>query len=60
MTRSEPRFSPLNFVNAIGVTKGRGFGGVVKRHHFRGGDSTHGARKAQAFGGDRPASFQEL
>jgi large subunit ribosomal protein L3 len=47
-------------VNAIGVTKGRGFGGVVKRHHFRGGDSTHGARKAQAFGGDRPASFQEL
>jgi large subunit ribosomal protein L3 len=30
-------------VNVIGVTKGKGFQGVVKRHGFRGvGDSTHG------------------
>src|SRR6516225_1561121 len=34
---------PGDYVDAIGVTKGRGFEGVVKRHHFRGGDSTHGA-----------------
>src|SRR5262249_19041285 len=27
-----------------GVTKGRGFEGVVGRHAFRGGDSTHGAK----------------
>jgi large subunit ribosomal protein L3 len=33
-----------DFVDAIGVTKGRGFEGVVKRHHFRGGDLTHGAK----------------
>jgi large subunit ribosomal protein L3 len=33
-----------DFVDAIGVTKGRGFEGVVKRHRFRGGDSTHGAK----------------
>jgi large subunit ribosomal protein L3 len=33
-----------DFVDAIGVTKGRGFEGVVKRHHFAGGDSTHGAK----------------
>ncbi len=33
-----------DFVDAIGVTKGRGFEGVVKRHHFRGGDITHGAK----------------
>jgi large subunit ribosomal protein L3 len=37
-------FVPGDFVDAIGVTKGRGFEGVVKRHHFRGGDSTHGAK----------------
>jgi large subunit ribosomal protein L3 len=32
------------YVDAIGVTKGRGFEGVVKRHGFRGGDITHGAK----------------
>lgn len=37
-------FAPGDFVDAIGVTKGRGFEGVVKRHKFRGGDSTHGAK----------------
>jgi large subunit ribosomal protein L3 len=37
-------FAPGDFVDAIGITKGRGFEGVVKRHHFRGGDSTHGAK----------------
>jgi len=37
-------FSPGDFVDAIGVTKGRGFEGVVKRHRFAGGDSTHGAK----------------
>jgi len=38
-------------VDAIGVTKGRGFEGVVKRHHFRGGDSTHGAKGWHRRGG---------
>ena len=33
-----------DFVDAIGVTKGRGFEGVVARHGFRGGDATHGAK----------------
>jgi large subunit ribosomal protein L3 len=33
-----------DFIDAIGVTKGQGFEGVVKRHHFRGGDMTHGAK----------------
>src|ERR1051325_9053917 len=37
-------FAPGDYVDAIGVTKGRGFEGVVKRHHFAGGDSTHGAK----------------
>lgn len=33
-----------DYVDAIGVTKGRGFEGVVKRHGFAGGDITHGAK----------------
>src|SRR3984885_15177471 len=37
-------FAPGDFVDAIGVTKGRGFEGVVKRHRFAVGDSTHGAK----------------
>lgn len=37
-------FSAGDFVDAIGVTKGRGFEGVVGRWSFRGGDMTHGAK----------------
>jgi len=37
-------FATGDFVDAIGVTKGQGFEGVVKRHKFAGGDSTHGAK----------------
>jgi large subunit ribosomal protein L3 len=37
-------FAPGDFVDAIGTTKGQGFEGVVKRHKFAGGDSTHGAK----------------
>jgi len=37
-------FAPGDFIDAIGVVKGRGFEGVVKRHRFAGGDSTHGAK----------------
>jgi len=44
-------FAVGDFVDAIGVTKGRGFEGVVKRHHFRGGDATHGAKGWHRRGG---------
>src|SRR5215813_10056383 len=37
-------FQVGDFVDAIGVTKGRGFEGVVGRWAFRGGDNTHGAK----------------
>jgi len=30
------------FIDAMGTSKGKGFQGVVKRHHFRGGPRTHG------------------
>jgi len=29
-------------VDVVGVSKGKGFAGVVKRHHFHGMDATHG------------------
>lgn len=35
-------FSPGDKVTVIGVSKGKGFAGVVKRHHFRGGPASHG------------------
>jgi len=31
-----------DFVNVSGLSKGKGFAGVVKRHHFAGGPKTHG------------------
>jgi large subunit ribosomal protein L3 len=31
-----------DLVNVSGISKGRGFAGVVKRHHFAGGPKTHG------------------
>jgi len=31
-----------DFVNISGLSKGKGFAGVVKRHHFAGGPKTHG------------------
>lgn len=35
-------FRPNDLVDIIGFSKGRGFAGVVKRHHFAGGPKTHG------------------
>lgn len=31
-------------VDIVGTSKGRGFQGVVKRHHFKGGRTTHGQK----------------
>ena len=35
-------FKPGDIVDVIGVSKGKGYAGVVKRHHFKGGPRTHG------------------
>lgn len=35
-------FTAGNTVQITGISKGKGFQGVVKRHHFRGGPRTHG------------------
>lgn len=45
-------------VKVTGISKGRGFQGVVKRHHFHGGPQTHGSmihRKPQSSGATDPA-----
>ena len=36
-------FENEKFVDIVGVSKGRGFQGVVKRHHFAGGPKSHGS-----------------
>jgi len=36
-------FDGEKFVDVAGTSKGRGFAGVVKRHHFRGGPGSHGS-----------------
>lgn len=35
-------FKEGDLVDVTGVSKGKGFAGVVKRHHFAGGPKTHG------------------
>jgi len=35
-------FQTGDVVNVAGISKGKGFAGVVKRHHFKGGPKTHG------------------
>ena len=36
-------FESERFVDVVGTSKGRGFAGVVKRHHFGGGPKSHGS-----------------
>lgn len=51
------QFKPSDKVDVIGVSKGRGFAGFVKRHHFRGGDATHGSMFHRAPGSIGASSF---
>jgi large subunit ribosomal protein L3 len=36
------RFTEGQFVDVTGITIGKGFAGVIKRHHFNAQDATHG------------------
>ena len=40
-------------VDVVGITKGCGFAGVVKRHDFNGGPASHGSTM-----GKRPGSIE--
>jgi large subunit ribosomal protein L3 len=43
-------FSPGDVVAVTGVSKGKGFQGVIKRHGFKGGPASHGSRFHRAPG----------
>jgi large subunit ribosomal protein L3 len=49
-------FSEGDNVKVTGITKGKGFQGVVKRHHFGGGSKTHGQSDRQRAPGSIGAS----
>jgi len=51
------QFKPKDKVDVIGVSKGRGFAGLVKRHHFRGGADSHGSMFHRAPGSIGASSF---
>ena len=44
-------------VDMIGTSRGKGFQGVVKRHHFAGGAATHGSMFHRAPGSIGASSF---
>ncbi len=50
-------FKPSDMVDVTGVSKGRGFAGVVRRHHFRGGEGSHGSMFHRAPGSIGSSSF---
>ncbi len=50
-------FQPGAKVDVIGISKGKGFAGVVKRHHFRGGEGSHGSMFHRAPGSIGASSF---
>ena len=43
-TVSVTAFTPGMTVDVVGISKGKGFQGVMKRHHFSGGPATHGQK----------------
>jgi large subunit ribosomal protein L3 len=50
-------FTPGEYVDVTGVSKGKGFQGGVKRWHYRGGDATHGSMFHRAPGSIGASSF---
>jgi len=50
-------FNAGDRVDVIGTSRGRGFQGVIKRHHFAGGAATHGSMFHRAPGSIGASSF---
>jgi large subunit ribosomal protein L3 len=50
-------FNSGDRVDVIGTSRGKGFQGVVKRHHFAGGAATHGSMFHRAPGSIGASSF---
>ena len=52
-------FQEGDIVKVAGTSKGKGFAGVVKRHHFGGGPATHGQKHSLRAPGSIGATFPE-
>jgi large subunit ribosomal protein L3 len=50
-------FTPGEVIRVVGTSKGKGFQGVIKRHHFRGGAASHGSMFHRAPGGIGPSAY---
>jgi large subunit ribosomal protein L3 len=50
-------FKPNDKVDVIGVSKGKGFGSIIKRHNFKGGPGSHGSMFHRAPGSIGASSF---
>ena len=46
-------FEDVKFVDVVGISKGKGFQGGMKRHHFKGLEASHGVKRAHR----RPGSI---
>jgi large subunit ribosomal protein L3 len=44
-------FNEGDFIDVSGASKGKGFAGVIKRHHFSGSPGSHGAHEYHRHGG---------
>ena len=51
------QFKEHEMVDVIGVSKGRGFASLIKRHHFKGGPGSHGSMFNRAAGSIGASSF---
>lgn len=50
-------FRASDLVDVVGTSKGRGFAGLIKRHHFGGGAATHGSMFHRAPGSIGASAF---
>jgi large subunit ribosomal protein L3 len=50
-------FQPDDKVDVLGTSKGRGFAGLIKRHHFGGGAASHGSMFHRAPGSIGASAF---
>lgn len=56
---SVDQFSKDEKVNIIGISKGKGYQGVMKRHNFKGSPATHGHRHDHRAPGSIGSAFPE-
>lgn len=49
-------FTAGDRVDVVGISKGKGFQGGIRRHHWRGGSETHGSMQHRAIGSNSPGT----